>query len=256
MTLSRPLSALVLAWAWAAIAPDTALAADPGFTQLIVSVAPDWDSGTGRLQLFERGPEGWHAVSSPARVIYGRNGLAWGRGEKIGEGGGPKKVEHDRRAPAGLFAIGKIYTYDRTLPPGADYPYHTITPADAWIDDPTLPDYNRHVTIDPANPPPWFAKQKMRLDDPPHRWLIEIRHNSDPPVPGAGSAIFFHIQRSPETPSSGCTVMPEGDLLRMITWLRASAHPHYVLLPRQEYLALWKKWGLPSPGEAEALLHP
>ena len=86
-----------------------------------------------------------------------------------------------------------IYTYDPALPAGASYPFHTMTEADAWIDDPTLPHYNQHVAVDPQNPPPWFEKQKMRLNDPPHRWLIEIRHNADPPVPNAGSAIFFHI---------------------------------------------------------------
>ena len=35
----------------------------------------------------------------------------------------------------------------------------------------------------------------MRSGDFAYHWLIEIRHNSDPPVPGAGSAIFFHIRR-------------------------------------------------------------
>ena len=117
---------------------------------------------------------------------------------------GPQKTERDKRAPAGVFKIGKIYTYDPALPGGAKYPFHTITEADAWIDDPTLPHYNQHVVVDPRNPPPWFEKQKMRLNDPPHRWLIEIRHNADPPVPGAGSAIFFHIQRGPNRSSAGC----------------------------------------------------
>ena len=87
----------------------------------------------------------------------------------------------------------------------------------------------------------------MRLDDPPHRWLVEIRHNSDPPVPGAGSAIFFHIQRGPDRPSAGCTVMTQPSIVRLIRWLRKEDNPHYVLLPREQYLRLWKAWGLPDP---------
>jgi L,D-peptidoglycan transpeptidase YkuD (ErfK/YbiS/YcfS/YnhG family) len=78
------------------------------------------------------------------------------------------KTERDKRAPAGVFKIGTIYTYDPALPDGARYPFHIITEADAWIDDPTLPHYNQHVVVDPKNPPPWFEKQKMRLNDPPH----------------------------------------------------------------------------------------
>jgi len=228
-------------------------AIDGSVKQLIVSVAPTWDSSTGKLQLFERDGKGWRAVSAPMRVLYGKNGLAWGRGLLQGEGG-LQKVERDKRAPAGVFAIGKIYTYDTALPEGANYPFHTITERDAWIDDPALPEYNKHVVIDPKNPPPWFEKQKMRLNDPPHRWLVEIRHNADPPVSGAGSAIFFHIQRGPDRSSAGCTVMPQSSIVQIIRWLRASANPQYVLLPAEEYRARWKAWGLPSPEVAAGLL--
>lgn len=239
----------------------TALFATAGLAlareQLALSIADDWNSTTGQMQLFERNGQQWQAVSLPWRVLYGANGLAWGRGENPASPpspGIPIKQERDKRAPAGLFKIGTIYTYDKQLPAGADYPFHTITAADAWIDDPSLPEYNRHVRIDPANPPPWFTKQRMRLNDPPHRWLIEIRHNSDPPVAGAGSAIFFHIQRGPERRSAGCTVMPQPQVVQLTTWLRADANPRYALLPRAEYLALWKKWGLPSPAVAADLL--
>src|SRR6267142_1840174 len=48
---------------------------------------------------------------------------------------GLHKGEHDGRAPAGVFQIGKIFTYDQALPAGANYPFRTVTPADAWIDD-------------------------------------------------------------------------------------------------------------------------
>lgn len=245
----RPL--LVLLAAIVAAMPTHAI--DASVKQLIVSVAPTWDSSTGKLQLFERDGKEWRAMSAPMRVLYGKNGLAWGRGLLQGEGG-LQKVERDKRAPAGVFAIGKIYTYDNALPEGANYPFHTITDRDAWIDDPTLPEYNKHVVIDPKNPPPWFEKQKMRLNDPPHRWLIEIRHNADPPVSGAGSAIFFHIQRGPDRSSAGCTVMPQASIVQIIRWLRASANPQYVLLPAEEYRAKWKAWGLPSPEVAAGVL--
>jgi len=231
-------------------------ALDRSCTQLAVSIASSWDAPSGAIQLFERDGKTWKAVSPPWRVQYGKHGLAWGRGI-LGTGeAGPQKVERDKRAPAGVFAIGKIYTYDAALPAGADYPFHTITTADAWIDDPAHPQYNRHVVVDPKNPPPWFEKQRMRLNDPPHRWLIEIRHNADPPIPGAGSAIFFHIQRGPTRASAGCTVMPASQIVSLIQWLRTDKNPHYVLLPREEYLKRWKSWGLPSPEAAAALVQP
>ncbi len=215
--------------------------------QLVVSIAPDWNNSQGRLQRFEFVRGNWHPVAPSIPVLYGKNGLAWGRGVLGPEQTGLRKVERDKRAPAGLFAIGKIYTYDSALPPGADYPFHTVGPNDAWIDDPTLPHYNQFIRIDPAARPPWFEKQKMRHNDFAYRWLVEIRHNADPPLPGAGSAIFFHIRRGPTRPTAGCTTMAEGDLVSLIRWLRTDAQPHYVLLPRAEYLRLWRTWHLPPP---------
>jgi L,D-peptidoglycan transpeptidase YkuD (ErfK/YbiS/YcfS/YnhG family) len=217
--------------------------------QLIVGLAPGWDSMQGELLRFERSAGGpWRPVSDPVPVLFGKKGLAWGRGLAGQEEPGLHKQEHDARAPAGIFRIGRIYTYDAALPAGADFPFHQVTKADAWIDDVNSPEYNRPVTIDdPAHPPPWFAKEKMRHNDFAYRWLVEIRHNSDPPVPNDGSAIFFHIRRGVTRPTAGCTTMAEGDLVRLITWLRAARHPCYVLLPEAVYAQKAAAWALPAP---------
>ena len=226
-----------------------------GVKQLVVSIAPSWDSTTGRLLRFERDGNGWKAVGAPWPVLYGKNGLAWGRGLLGTEEPGQHKRERDGRAPAGVFRIGTIYTYDRALPSGANFRFHTVTAADAWVDDVQSPNYNRQITIDdPAKPPAWFEKQKMRHNDFAYRWLVEIRHNSDPPVAGEGSAIFFHIRRGPQRPSAGCTTMAEENLLTLIRWLREDARPHYALLPRSEYAAKWQAWGLPSPEQVAAVI--
>ena len=217
-------------------------------TQLIVAVSPTWDSARGELRLFERSPGGnWDAVSGPLPVLFGKNGVAWGTGLAGQNESGLRKKERDGRAPAGVFEIGKVFGYDPQLPPGADYPYHQVTEADIWSDDPQSPNYNRHIVIDPKNPPENYTHEKMRSGDFAYHWLIEIRHNSDPPVPGAGSAIFFHIRRGVNRPTTGCTTMAKADLVKLITWLRAGRHPCYALLPAAEYDKKWRAWNLPSP---------
>ncbi|NJL19500.1 MAG: hypothetical protein HC901_04470 [Bdellovibrionaceae bacterium] len=66
-------------------------------------------------------------------------------------------------------------------------------------------------------------------------------------VAGAGSAIFFHIWREDGgRPSTGCTVMAEAVLLRLIAWVDPSAQPRYVLLPRPVYEEVREAWGLPE----------
>jgi L,D-peptidoglycan transpeptidase YkuD (ErfK/YbiS/YcfS/YnhG family) len=220
-------------------------------TQLILGLAPDWNSMHGQLQLFERTPgKDWAAVTPPFPALFGKNGLAWGIGLAGQNEPGLHKKERDGRAPAGVFKIGEVFGYEAKLPPGGDYPYHQVTGADVWSDDPRSPDYNRHIVIDPKNPPDNYTHEKMRSGDFAYHWLIEIRHNSDPPVPGAGSAIFFHIRRGINHPTTGCTTMARSKLVRIITWLRAARHPCYALLPVADYEQKWRAWDLPPPDEA------
>ena len=217
-------------------------------TQLLMAVAPNWDSLKGEMRQYERSRGGpWKQRGSPIAVLFGKNGLAWGTGLAGQDETGLRKRERDGRAPAGIFRLGQIYTYDAKLPPSSDYPFHQVTERDVWSDDPRSPNYNRHIVIDPKNPPDNFSHERMRPGDFAYRWLIEIRHNSDPPVPGAGSAIFFHIRRGVSRPTAGCTTMAEQNLVRVITWLRDRAHPCYALLPASDYKEKWERWNLPPP---------
>jgi L,D-peptidoglycan transpeptidase YkuD (ErfK/YbiS/YcfS/YnhG family) len=217
-------------------------------TQLILGLAPDWNSMHGKIQLFERSRGGaWTPTTSSLPVLFGKNGLAWGTGLAGQNESGLRKKERDGRAPAGVFEIGQVFGYDAHLPAGGDYPYRQVTEADVWSDDPRSPNYNRHIVIDPKNPPDNYSHEKMKSGDFAYHWLIEIRHNSDPPVPGVGSAIFFHIRRGINHPTTGCTTMAEPDLVKIVAWLRASRHPSYVLLPIGEYEQRWRTWDLPPP---------
>jgi L,D-peptidoglycan transpeptidase YkuD (ErfK/YbiS/YcfS/YnhG family) len=224
--------------------------------QMVVAIGPDWDTHRGKLQCFERRKGGgWQAVSPVVPALFGRNGLAWGRGVREVDAAGPHKAERDGRAPAGMFLIGRVFGHAASAPAGSGVAYLQVTDRDAWVDDPGNPYYNRHVRI-PADQelPEWFESQRMRLGDPAYRWLVEVRHNADPPEPGKGSAIFLHVRRGPDRPSAGCTTLPEEALGSIVAWLNRGEHPHYVLLPRSEYLARWKAWGLPSPDQAKGLL--
>src|SRR5437763_7326741 len=132
-------------------------------TQLTLGIAPDWNSVHGTIQLFER-PRGgsWNAVSAQFPVLFGKNGVAWGTGLAGQDEPGLRKKERDGRAPAEVFEIGEVFGYDSNLPPGADYPYRQVTEADVWSDDPRSPNYNRHIVIDPKNPPDDYTHEKMR----------------------------------------------------------------------------------------------
>lgn len=214
--------------------------------QLLVGSADTWNASTGVLRRFDRVGRTWVPVGAPVRVLFGKNGLAWGIGVAGQNESGLQKVEGDRRAPAGVFALGRIFGDAPALPIPSRYPYYQVTPRDAWIENPNHPQYNQHIQVNAENPPSWFKKEQMKQNDPAHKWKLEIRHNAAPPIPGRGSAIFFHIQRGPNRPSAGCTTMSEDDLLEILAWLDPAANPHYVLLPAQEYRRLSSRWNLPD----------
>ena len=218
--------------------------------QVIVATTSDWDSFHATLQCWERdhdGEGGWRpAPMGSWSVLLGRNGLAWGRGNFAPSNPDiPWKVERDGKAPAGIFELGSIHGYAESAPSGTSWPYYRIGPWDAWIDDPKLQEYNQHIRVDPHNVPPWFEKQKMRLGDNAYKWLIEIKHNTNPIKPGFGSAIFFHVRRGPDRPTAGCTTMAEDNLTQLMRWLREDKHPYYVLLPKAEYEKVRTAWRLP-----------
>src|SRR4029453_13006384 len=77
-------------------------------TQLMLGIAPTWDSTRGELRLFER-PRGgdWKIVAGPFPVLFGKNGLAWGTGISGQNQPGLQKKERNGRAPAGIFEIGR-----------------------------------------------------------------------------------------------------------------------------------------------------
>ncbi len=217
----------------------------PDARQLIVGLADAWDSSRATLWTFERTRTGWEPTDiSEVPILLGRNGLAWGKGV-LPVPQGQLKREGDGKTPAGYFKIGKIYGYPDHLPAGSSFPYHQVGYYDCWVDDVNNPHYNRHYIAKPGQEPPWFESQRVRLGDYAYKYKIEIRHNSDPPEPGYGSAIFFHIRRGENRPTVGCTSMAESELVRLIQWLRADKNPHYVVLSRAEYERLQESWRLP-----------
>jgi len=221
--------------------------------QMIVCLAPDATSSEGTLQLFHRDNSGqWQPDGKPWPVLFGKSGLAWGRGLNPPQPG-PQKADGDHKNPAGLFRIGLVLGYAPKLPDGAhDWPYHQVTDRDAWIDDPKLPDlpYNHLYTLPPAAPlPPWWEKEHMHLGDDAYRWLVLIEHNYDNPDPTAGNEIFFHIRRGEHYRTAGCTTMELDNLEHLIQWLQPGSNAMLAELTRADYARLWQAWHLPPPAK-------
>ncbi len=243
--LSALLAVLCTSHAWSDELP---FAISGNTSQLVLGLAETWDSDRAEINLFEKIDGAWMPIKSfPARL--GKKGLAWGRGlHPIPPDAENLKKEGDGKTPAGVFKIGGAFGYDENIERHPKTPYLKVTPFDMWVEDPLSAHYNRHLRIAPKEHlSSWEKKQQMKQNDPAHALKLLILHNSPPDVaPHRGSAIFFHIWREDGTkPTTGCTVMDEKHLRKMISWIDPDKNPLYAILPGDVYLQFKEKWNLP-----------
>ena len=122
-----------------------------------------------------------------------------------------EKKEGDGATPIGTWPLRRLYfRADRLDPPTTDLPLFPIHPDDGWCDAPQDPAYNTPV----RHPYPASAEHLWR-DDHLYDITIVLGHNDAPPLPGAGSAIFFHLanQESPQlAPTEGCIALRRADM--------------------------------------------
>ena len=273
---------LCLAAAWPAVArspaPTPATVRNPHASpipaatlQLLVAVADTWEHTAGTLTLYERSAPNapWKPAQKPIPVRFGRTGLAWGRGlagstpgadpassgtrpgpdaaSAAALGSGPMKREGDGKAPAGVFALGPAFAYDPKELGPVRMP---VLLADAnliCVDDAASPSYNTLLDARtmPNTPSATPSHEDMRRPDDQYRFGLVVQHNQAPVAPGAGSCIFLHIWRTPQTATTGCTAMAKPHLKALIARLDPAKKPLLVQLPKEQYASLRLPWGLP-----------
>lgn len=62
---------------------------------------------------------------------------------------------------------------------------------------------------------------------PAYNYFALIDYNVDPVVPGAGSAIFLHVDTGSAT--AGCVSIPQSSLVSLLDWLNPSSDPMIVI---------------------------
>ncbi|MCC7428854.1 MAG: L,D-transpeptidase family protein [Alphaproteobacteria bacterium] len=170
----------------------------------------------------------------PAAILVFADGWLLFRGQRmrcaLGRGGvrpAREKREGDGATPAGTWPLRRIlYRADREPPPGGPLPRAPIALEDGWCDDPRDGAYNRPVRL----PYPASAEEMWRKDDL-YDLVVVLGHNDDPPVPGAGSAIFLHVARPDFAPTAGCVALPKPELRRLLA--EAPAGARLVVMPER-----------------------
>jgi L,D-peptidoglycan transpeptidase YkuD (ErfK/YbiS/YcfS/YnhG family) len=163
--------------------------------------------------------------------------------------GDPVKREGDGRAPAGVFAIGTAFGYADSARTGL--PYAAMDAGDYCVDVSGSPYYNRIVdsaqvgaaAIEGSTEP---MRRDLHADGDQRYRLGFVIANNPRGERGAGSCIFGHLWKSPDSTTAGCTAMAPASMETLLRWLDADRRPVFVLLPAAEYQRLQHDWRLPA----------
>jgi L,D-peptidoglycan transpeptidase YkuD (ErfK/YbiS/YcfS/YnhG family) len=187
--------------------PAAAIPADAGQALVVLPV------GTGTVHAevtaWERRGNGWAVALPKMEATVGRTGFAAPGAKREGDGA----------TPSGVYGLGPAFGYEPQTATGLEY--RQATADDVWVDDPDSPQYNRWVTGQPAA----ASFERMRRDDDLYKVGAVIRYNTDPVVPGRGSAIFLHVWGGRDAPTAGCVALAEPDVRAILRWLDRRQNP-------------------------------
>lgn len=121
------------------------------------------------------------------------------------------KREGDGGTPAGRFALRELFwRADRIERPQSTLRSRPIAADDGWCDAADDPAYNRPVKL-----PYTASTETLWRADHLYDVIVPLGYNDDPVIPGAGSAIFFHLAKEGENglaATEGCVALRLEDM--------------------------------------------
>lgn len=184
-------------------------------TEQLLWVLPPKKGFQTQVHLFEKTQGRWKEAQAPIVAVVGQRGLA-----ETGQ-----KQEGDRKTPQGLFALGKVFGKNVSF--DTKMPYEKLQDDMKWIDDPRSRQYNRLV----RGPTSAESYETMLRNDELYDLVMVLEYNTEPVVPGKGSAIFMHIWESPSAGTAGCVAMARSDLENVLKWLAPEKKPQILVGP-------------------------
>lgn len=172
-----------------------------GVTSRQVVVVDAYGSGA-TIRACERSGSRYTLVLGPYDGHVGRGGVRW------------DKREGDLSTPAGVFALRNGFGVYRNPGLGVGS-WLRVDERDVWVDDPGSALYNTRQRT-PADGR-WDSAEKL-AQSPAYNYAQVIGYN-EARTPGAGSAIFLHVDQGRGT--AGCVSLPTWALLAVIRWERS-----------------------------------
>ena len=213
------------------LAPETARAqACPASLadarRLVLVTAERMNTTRATMQRFERTTpaESWQPAGAAEPVLLGSAGMGWSHFfRQLGRPGEPIKVEGDKRAPAGIYAIGRSFGTVPSYRPG----HLQVTDDTICVHDTSSSAYNTIASR--ASLGPKVRAENMSRALPMYRRGLLVDYPTDAAA-RAGSCIFIHVWKSPTTATAGCVSMPEARIEALQDFVESGAA--LAILPR------------------------
>jgi L,D-peptidoglycan transpeptidase YkuD (ErfK/YbiS/YcfS/YnhG family) len=173
--------------------------------RLVLVTAKTMSDMSAEMRLYERASPGepWRAASEPEPANLGRAGMGWSHFfRRYAHAGEPLKLEGDRRAPAGVYPIGRSFGILPSSRPG----YLRVTEDTVCVNEPLSPHYNAITSRKLIEPNTSVENMSRAL--PMYRRGLVVGYPTDGKA-RAGSCIFIHVWRSPTSGTAGCVSLPE-----------------------------------------------
>ncbi len=179
--------------------------------QVVIVTSSGWSTDVATLQTFQKDATGWHAVFPAMAAHIGRDGFS------------ADKHEGDLKTPAGSYGFGTMF--GQRASPGVKFPYRVADSESVWVDDPSSAFYNTWQE-NAALSGEHLASAGFATS---YAYAVDIAYNTNPIVPGKGSAIFLHVTTGGGT--AGCVSIAQSNLLEILRWLDPAQSPVIVMGP-------------------------
>lgn len=193
----------------------------------IITVTPVKTSKSwAKLRLYEKVDGNYRKVYHDMKAYIGLNGFKPVKNAELTATERMKyKCEGDNATPAGIYTISSLFGWGENA--GFAMPYRQTKRDDYWVSSAKKEEYNVLATRKGGPSKSWTVYEK--LDLPEYKYAAVIDYNNGPDrIVNNGSAIFLHISGDRDY-TSGCVSLSEGNLLKVLKWLKPESKPVIVL---------------------------
>ena len=136
----------------------------------------------------------------------------------VGSKGIGTVYEGSKKTPEGVH--GFTFAFGNANNPGTSFEYRKVNKNNYWVDDANSKYYNQWVDITQVQKD-WNSAENLSSFQTQYKYALALDYNTNPIVPGNGSAFFLHVGGN--GPTAGCIAVSEQNMINILQKLKPGA---------------------------------